>query len=374
MSQPDTIGQVAASPDDTSPQPLLEVRDLTKTYGREHAVDRLSFDVRRGEFFTLLGPSGCGKSTTLMAIAGFVHPDAGTVRLDGQDLLRRPPDRRGLGVMFQSYALFPHMTVLQNVMFPLRMRHVPRKQALAAATEALELVQLSELHASPATLSGGQRQRVALARALVFQPAVLLMDEPLGALDRRLRQELQFQFRSLQSQLGTTVLWVTHDQEEALALSDRVAVMRAGRFEQVDHPEQVYRAPASLFVARFLGESNALPVQVVRRDNGAALVMADGMSVAVAVDDNPAVESQGLLILRPQDVVLAGEAPPGPHLSGFVTDTVFLGEFTRVEVVDAFDRKWLVSLRERHHPAGLGPGSFVYLCWSPRTGQLVPAT
>jgi putative spermidine/putrescine transport system ATP-binding protein len=237
----------------------IRLVDLAKRYGDVHAVDGVSLDVRRGEFFTMLGPSGSGKTTTLRLIAGFELPDAGRVELAGADVSRVPPYARDVNTVFQDYALFPHMTVAENVAYGLRVKGVPKAERRARAGEALEMVRLPDVGArKPAQLSGGQRQRVALARAIVNRPRVLLLDEPLGALDLKLRQEMQSELKRIQSEVGITFVYVTHDQEEALAMSDRLAVFDQGRIIQVGAPAEVYERPATEFVAGFVGTSNVL--------------------------------------------------------------------------------------------------------------------
>jgi putative spermidine/putrescine transport system ATP-binding protein len=239
--------------------PDIHLEGLVKRYGETAAVDGVDLEVRQGEFFTLLGPSGSGKTTTLRLIAGFEVPDAGTVRLRGVDVSDRPPYTRDVNTVFQDYALFPHLTVTENVEYGLRIRKVPRAERARRASEALEMVRLPG-HGGrrPAQLSGGQRQRVALARAIVNRPQVLLLDEPLGALDLKLRQEMQVELKRIQQQVGITFVYVTHDQEEALTMSDRLAVFNAGRIEQVGAPAEVYERPASEFIAGFVGVSNIL--------------------------------------------------------------------------------------------------------------------
>ncbi|MGI8421949.1 MAG: ABC transporter ATP-binding protein [Gaiellaceae bacterium] len=237
----------------------VRVAGIRKTYGDVVAVDHVDLDVRRGEFFTLLGPSGSGKTTTLRLIAGFERPDAGRIELRGVDVAQLPPYERDVNTVFQDYALFPHMTVLENVAYGLRVRGVGKRERRARAGEALELVQLGGYgERKPVQLSGGQRQRVALARAIVNRPQVLLLDEPLGALDLKLRQEMQIELKRIQGEVGITFLYVTHDQEEALTMSDRLAVFNAGRIEQVGAPSEVYERPATEFVAGFVGVSNVL--------------------------------------------------------------------------------------------------------------------
>ena len=235
------------------------VRGLRKNYGTVAAVDGIDLDIGLGEFFTMLGPSGSGKTTTLRMIAGFERPDAGTIELDGKDVSKLPPFDRDVNTVFQDYALFPHMTVQQNVEYGLRVKKVPKRERRLKATEALEMVRLKDYgDRKPGQLSGGQRQRVALARAIVNTPRALLLDEPLGALDLKLRQELQIELKQIQQELGMTFIYVTHDQEEALTMSDRIAVFNEGRIEQIGSPDEVYEHPASPFVYRFLGKTNVL--------------------------------------------------------------------------------------------------------------------
>jgi spermidine/putrescine ABC transporter ATP-binding subunit len=256
----------------------VELRSLTKRYGATIALDRVSLGIRPGEFFTLLGPSGCGKTTTLRAIAGFVAPEAGDVLIDGIRVNQVPPHRRRVGMVFQHYALFPHRTVAQNVAFGLRMEGVPTSDIGRRVTQALTLVQLPGHGARyPRELSGGEQQRVALARALVTRPTVLLLDEPLGALDKKLRDHMKIELKRLQREVGITTIYVTHDQEEALTMSDRIAVMQRGHVEQVAEPRALYEAPATAFVAGFIGNTNLLP----GRASGRGTVDCSGFKIAV---------------------------------------------------------------------------------------------
>ncbi len=242
---------------------FLALDGLSKQYGGHMAVDALSLDVAEGEFISLLGPSGCGKTTTLQMIAGFIDPTGGAIRLQGRDLVRVRPAKRGLGIVFQSYALFPHMTAAENVAFGLDMQNVPKAERAQRVRDALALVGLSALaDRFPKRMSGGQQQRVALARALVIRPRILLLDEPLSNLDAKLREEMQLELRQIQRTIGTTTVLVTHDQHEAMALSDRIVVMNAGRVEQIGRPQEVYERPATAFVAAFLGKTNVLEAQV----------------------------------------------------------------------------------------------------------------
>ncbi|WP_336991962.1 ABC transporter ATP-binding protein [Leucobacter sp. VD1] len=283
----------------------LRLSGLVKRYGGAAAVQHVDLDVASGEFLTLLGPSGSGKTTTLSMVAGFTTPSEGSVVCDGAEITSVPPHKRGLGMVFQNYSLFPHLTVRENVEFPLRQRGVPKAERTARALAALELVELhTRAQAKPGQLSGGQQQRVALARALVFEPRLLLMDEPFGALDRALRERLQLELRRLHRELGITVVFVTHDQEEVLTLSDRIAVFNEGRIEQVGTPEELYEHPATLFVARFIGESNAVAGETI----GGEFVGAAGVRLtAHGVADGPAVA-----IVRPERVRVLPAGPRRP--------------------------------------------------------------
>ena len=280
---------------------FLVLDGLTKRFDREPAVDGLSLSVRRGEFVSLLGPSGCGKTTTLQMIAGFVEPSAGTIALDGASLLKVPPNRRGLGIVFQSYALFPHMTAAENISFGLEMQGAPWAERTRRVGEALRLVGLEDLAGRyPRRMSGGQQQRMALARALVIRPRILLLDEPLSNLDAKLREGMQIELRQIQRNLGTTTVLVTHDQTEAMALSDRIVVMNAGRVEQIGTPQDTYERPASAFVSQFLGKTNEFRAEVDRRSGMPRLVAGSaewpapaGMSGAVAVSVRPEKVSFG---------------------------------------------------------------------------------
>ena len=250
---------------------LIEIRDLAKSFGNVKAVDDISLDIESGEFITLLGPSGSGKTTVLRMIAGFENPDAGSIKLNGEDITHLPPFDRDVNTVFQDYALFPHMSVQENVEYGLRTRKVPKAERAKQALEAIASVKLEEtVNRLPHQLSGGQRQRIALARALVLRPRVLLLDEPLGALDRQLREEMQVELKKIQRDAGITFVFVTHDQEEAMRMSDRIVVFNSGRIEQVGTPEQVYEEPRTNFVAGFLGTANIFSVDVARKFLGAA--------------------------------------------------------------------------------------------------------
>ena len=308
----------------------LELSGLGKAYGPVAAVAGVSLAIAPGEFVALLGPSGSGKTTTLLMIAGFVPPDTGRVRLDGVDITALPPHRRNLGMVYQSYALFPHLTVARNVAFPLEMRRTARTEIRRRVAHALDLVQLGELgDRYPRQLSGGQQQRVALARALVFEPPVLLMDEPLGALDRQLRGEMQQEIKTIQRHLAITTVYVTHDQEEALSLADRVVVMRGGRIEQAAPPTELYDRPASAFVAEFLGAANLLRGRVAAA--GAATIVETSGGLRFSVAGAPARPLGALVtaVLRPERMALAAT---GDGVAARVLDASFGGGVWRYRV------------------------------------------
>jgi putative spermidine/putrescine transport system ATP-binding protein len=341
----------------------VRLTNLSKRYGDVVAVEAFSLTVERGEFVTLLGPSGSGKTTVLMMLAGFVLPTAGEIALEGRPVTFDPPYRRNIGMVFQNYALFPHMTIGGNVAFPLQMRRVPKREIAERVRAALELVRLSDLgHRYPRQLSGGQQQRVALARTLVYNPHVLLMDEPLGALDRKLRQQMQLEIRRLHADLGITVIYVTHDQEEALTLSHRIVVMRAGRIEQVGPPRAVYDRPASAFVADFVGETNFLRGTVVEiAGDRHQLRTAGGMSVWVAREADLALGEAGVLVVRPERLVLVGPEPWDNKLPGRVEEVVFAGEATRYAVRVNSTETLAIKVRNGPHQRALAPGESVTL-------------
>ncbi|NYZ13981.1 ABC transporter ATP-binding protein [Azospirillum sp. RWY-5-1] len=289
--------------------PYLVLDSLTKRFGSWLAVDGLSLTVEKGELVSLLGPSGCGKTTTLQMIAGFLDPTSGRVTLDGADLLAKKPNERGLGIVFQSYALFPHMTAAENVAFGLEMRGVPRAERERRVAETLQLVGLGAFgDRHPKRLSGGQQQRVALARALVIRPSLLLLDEPLSNLDAKMREEMQVELRRIQRSVGTTMILVTHDQSEAMALSDRVVIMNKGRVEQIAAPQAAYDQPASAFVANFLGRTNLL--QGVVSGDGRERRVAVGGAVWPVGEEVP--EGPGVVTVRPEKVsFVAGSGVPG---------------------------------------------------------------
>ena len=304
----------------------IKLTGLTKRFGTVTAVDGIDLHMPPGEFFTMVGPSGCGKTTTLRMIAGFEQPTSGEILLDGIDMARTPPHKRGVNTVFQSYALFPHLDVAKNIAFGLKYQNVSGGEARTRVANALELVQLTGFEKrKPLQLSGGQQQRVALARALVLKPKVLLLDEPLGALDARLRKDLQVELKALQRDLGISFVFVTHDQEEALTMSDRVAVMKDGRVEQCATPRELYEAPATVFVADFVGASNLITGQATGREGAAGVVKVGDFTLRAhqgATDARGAVK----VMVRPERVtVLAQGATLENSLPGMVEHAVFLG-------------------------------------------------
>ncbi|HST26260.1 MAG TPA: ABC transporter ATP-binding protein [Gaiellaceae bacterium] len=309
------------------------LREVTKRFGDVTAVDGISLDVRGGEFFSLLGASGCGKTTTLRLIAGFEEPTSGAILLDGVDMAHTPPHRRNVNTVFQSYALFPHLSVHDNVAFGLRRRHTPRDEVKRRVGDILAAVHLGQLdRRMPSQLSGGQQQRVALARALVLEPSVLLLDEPLGALDAKLRKALQLELKALQEQFGVTFVYVTHDQEEALTMSDRVAVMSDGRIEQVATPKEIYEEPSTVFVADFLGVSNLMAAVAVAPENGGLRVRLGSFDL-VACRGNVGATGDVKVVIRPERVVVAEFGASGEnHVPGMVERVVYLGSAEQLVV------------------------------------------
>jgi ABC-type Fe3+/spermidine/putrescine transport system ATPase subunit len=319
----------------TVPDVAVEIRDAHKSYGDVQALRGVTLGVRRGEFLTLLGPSGSGKTTLLHAIAGFQRLDRGSVIAGGTDITQLPAHRRGFGLVFQHYALFPHMTVRDNVAYPLRIRGMPATDRTARVQEYLDLVELGQHGARfPEELSGGQRQRVALARALVFGPPLLLMDEPLGALDRRLRQSIQFRIKRIQQELKATVIHVTHDQEEALAMSDVIAVMREGLIEQVGTPLDLYLRPATPFVAGFMGETNRLNVELIASDGAGPRAQhvetRQIFPIGSGTDGSSLAPGPALLCVRPEHVRIGGSGSIG--LKGELATKTFMGDHWRYEI------------------------------------------
>ncbi|HWX59104.1 ABC transporter ATP-binding protein [Bradyrhizobium sp.] len=347
----------------------IEIAGVSKVYdGGVRAVDTIEIDISQGEFFSLLGPSGCGKTTTLRMIAGFETPDVGAIRVDGDDITHVPAHKRDMGMVFQNYALFPHRTVAENVAFGLRMRGMDKATIASKVKAALEMVELAGLEdRRPGQLSGGQQQRVALARAIVIEPRVLLCDEPLGALDKKLRQQMQFELKQLQKTLGLTLVFVTHDQEEALAMSDRIAVMNCGRVEQIGTPVEIYDRPLTRFVADFIGDTNIFRGERITTDVGPALAVGRGLVVTLPAR----APGTGVLsvALRPEKIGLspgkAGAVATGSRARGMVESTNFLGGAVLYRI--ALDSGHRVLAQQPNAGAGdvFVPGQTVRLDWKP---------
>lgn len=356
----------------------VELRQVTKRFGSFTAVADVTLALREGEFFSLLGPSGCGKTTTLRMIAGFDLPSDGEIFLHGKPVGQLPPFKRNVNTVFQNYALFPHLTVEQNVAFGLEMKKVAPDEIQRRVHEALEMVRLPDIgRRKPNQLSGGQKQRVAVARALINRPEVLLLDEPLGALDLKLRKAMQLELKELQRQLGITFLFVTHDQEEALIMSDRIGVMNDGFLLQVGTPHEIYDQPASRFVADFIGETNFLPCEALQSQNGLATVRIGGQLTTQAVCNEPVAPGQKLtLTIRPEKIHLHRPEETGIDqesvFSGKIIDAVFLGTDTRyrVELIAGA----VVEVRQQNINIAferLSVGQAVAVSWQPRSAQVL---
>jgi putative spermidine/putrescine transport system ATP-binding protein len=355
------------------PDPIVRFVGIGKTFdGVTRVVDDLHLDIERGEFLTLLGPSGSGKTTTLMMLAGFETPTTGEVVLEGRPLVHLPPYKRQIGMVFQNYALFPHMTVAENIAFPLSVRGIGRADMDKRVERALETVQLAGFGGRrPAQLSGGQQQRVAVARALVFEPKLVLMDEPLGALDKQLREQMQLEIRRLHQRLGVTMVYVTHDQHEALTMSDRIAVFHRGRIQQLDTPESIYERPANAFVARFIGENNRFEGVVEAVVDGRCTVRVAGDACIEGTLAHPlAAGSRVTVSLRPERVQIAGaghtiDKAPGRHLRGTLREIIYLGDHVRARVVLPGNDDFTVKrpIDEAHRLPAVGGA--VDLAWLP---------
>ncbi|HEY6067146.1 MAG TPA: ABC transporter ATP-binding protein [Gaiellaceae bacterium] len=354
----------------------IAVEGVRKRFGSVDAVQDVTLSIGEGEFFSMLGPSGCGKTTTLRMIAGFEVPDEGRIVLQGQDVTRVSPARRSVNMVFQQYALFPHMSIQDNIAFGLKVKHVPRAEHRDRVNEMLRVVELEGFERRrPRQLSGGQQQRVALARALVNRPAALLLDEPLGALDVKLRKQMQLELKRIQHELGTTFVYVTHDQEEALSMSDQIAVMNGGRVEQIGSPREIYEHPRTAFVADFIGSLNALELTVGELVGGYA-VARFGESERVVVPVGRDVHAGDVLrvAVRPERVQIGPHGRPsadgGSALDGTVAEIVYLGMYTQFHVQTRAGR--VVCHRLADEPIGaLAEGSAVSLSWDPEHASVL---
>jgi spermidine/putrescine ABC transporter ATP-binding subunit len=371
---------VTASP---KGQPVVQISGVSKTFGDLKAVDNISIDIHRGEFFSILGPSGCGKTTTLRLLAGFEEPDedGGEVKLLGQTVNKKRPYERQIAMVFQNYALFPHLSVERNVAFGLEQRKTPKNEITDRVRKALEMVRLRPdvfSRRMPGQISGGQRQRVALARALVLEPAILLLDEPLGAIDLKLRKEMQLELKALNKQLATTFVYVTHDQEEALTMSDRIAVMDNARVAQLGTPAEIYENPRTAFVAKFIGESNFFEGRATGRSNGQWVIQpASGSSFRVP--DHPSLKEgvHARIAVRPEwlDVLRPDDVPPGENaLAGTVREIIYLGETMHVIVTVPGAGDVTVALRNEGQlikPLQWKRGDQAAVAWLPEDCQIL---
>lgn len=365
-------------PDRAEASPVIEIDHVTKSFADYVAVADADFSIGAGEFFSMLGPSGCGKTTTLRMIAGFENPTSGAIRLEGVDVSRVAPNKRHVNTVFQHYALFPHMTVWDNIAYGPRSQKKDRAAVAKSVDEMLEVVRLGDFaKRKPAQLSGGQQQRVALARALVNYPSALLLDEPLGALDLKLRHVMQFELKRIQREVGITFVYVTHDQEEALTMSDRIAVMNAGHVEQIGTPTEIYDRPASVFVAGFIGQANLWPGRHTGRANRDYVeVEVLGTTLKARLGDT-VIESGGqvTLMVRPERIRVAMEPFPGDSIAvpARVVDLTFQGPVLRLSLIAPDDSPIVAHVGAELDLPMLRPGDDVYLGWSPDASLVLPA-
>jgi putative spermidine/putrescine transport system ATP-binding protein len=343
----------------------LRLIDLTKLYGASRSVDGIDATIGEGEFFSLLGPSGCGKSTTLRMIAGFVTPSSGRILIGDDDITPLPPEKRGIGIVFQNYAIFPHMNVAENIAFGLRLRHVPGDQITRRVTDALRQVGLSGFgDRYQRQLSGGEQQRVALARVLVTEPRILLLDEPLSALDKSLREEMKFWIKDLQRKLNITTIYVTHDQDEALTMSDRIAVMQKGKIVQVGTPEAIYERPETLFVTSFIGHSNVLDVSVSAKPDFELLLRLDAWTIPAPSSAFSKIDMAARLAIRPENVIV-GERPDAPiQLPATVLDVTYRGPLLRYRL-RLGQQELFAEVQNQAGHRRYDPGTAVTIGWDP---------
>jgi len=352
---------------------MVELAGVSKNYGPVNALLPVDLTIAKGEFVTLLGPSGSGKSTLLNLIAGMITPSAGRIVIDGRDATAMPTNKRGLGMVFQNYALMPHMTVFENIAFPLQVRHMSRAEIRERVEKVLDLIQLRHVaDRRPKALSGGQQQRISLARCIVYNPALILMDEPLGALDKNLREQMQLEIKRLHAELGITMLYVTHDQDEALTMSDRIVLMNSGRIEQQGPPEQLYFEPTTVFAAQFIGSSNILVGDVMDQAGGTAIRTSVGtFPVRTAAHDFAAGQRAALLV-RPENLRLVDEGTALPNIAGQIEDSIVMGGVIR-HFVRCADKS-VIIVQELNQPGLPRPqrGSLVRAGWSTAHGRLLP--
>ncbi len=357
--------------------PAIEIQRLIKKFGNVVAVDNVSLEIEKGEFVTLLGPSGSGKTTTLMMIAGFLFPNSGDILIGAESIISKPANKRNFGIVFQNYSLFPHMSVLENIAFPLKMRKWDPQDIRERVKGFLDLVKLSGFEQRyPKQLSGGQQQRVALARALVFNPPVLLMDEPLGALDKNLREAMQLEIKDIQKRLQITTIYVTHDQSEALTMSDRIVVMNNGEIEQIGTAEDLYERPANRFVASFIGESNFLEGRVSDRDEKAIQVTSDkGIKFSIPNEYDFGIGDNICTVLRPEKLTFlrVGEKRAGWNmLEGVIEEEIYLGEIRRYKVEILKGQVLSIKISNAAEAEHCKRGNRVTVGWKWNDGIIVP--
>lgn len=352
--------------------PIVQLRNVSKSFGNQHVLQPIDLDIYEGEFLTILGSSGCGKTTTLRIIAGFEEPSSGQVLLENKDVTKLPPYNRNVNTVFQSYALFPHMTVFDNVAFGLVEKKIPKAEIKQRVLKALDMVQLNKFEKrKPDKLSGGQKQRVAIARAIVNNPKVLLLDEPLGALDLKLRKQMQLELKHLQQQLGITFIYVTHDQEEALTMSDRIVIMNKGNLEQIGTPKEIYEKPRTKFVADFIGESNIFEASVEKiNENDLTLMLENGH--AVGIGDGFKKDEIVYVCVRPENIKITTDKVPGFTIKGRVRDHVYVGSVMKT-VVDLPND---MEVKVAHHPdeKNCNIGDLVTLYWNPEKAVIMHTT
>ena len=351
----------------------IQILDLIKNFGQICAVDGISLEICAGEFLTILGPSGSGKTTTLNMIAGFESPTSGQILIADKDIAFQPPHKRNLGMVFQNYALFPHMTVFDNIAFPLRNRKIDEKKIKNIIGEVLSLVQLEGYEKRyPKQMSGGQQQRVSLARSLAYKPSALLMDEPLGALDKKLRDHMQTEIKRIQKEVGITVIYVTHDQGEALNMSDRIAVMNAGRIEQLDNPRDIYEYPRNWFVADFIGEANIIEGKLIELNGTVAKVIVWDRLEMKSLNANHRNKGDSVgVVIRPERIkIISDQGTIDQCFSGVVIEASFVGQLLRYKV--AVDNGGLIFLKEHNRGQGIKtPGSHISIGWNKEDSQVV---
>ena len=374
----DESSSTASVADAGPPDAVIGIEQVTKRFGEFTAVADADLRISRGEFFSMLGPSGCGKTTTLRMIAGFEQPTEGRVTLEGKDVSRVPPYKRNVNTVFQHYALFPHMSVFDNVAFGPRSKKVAKGETERRAREMLEVVRLADYaDRKPGQLSGGQQQRVALARALVNYPSALLLDEPLGALDLKLRQAMQLELKRIQREVGITFVYVTHDQEEALTMSDRIAVMNEGNVEQIGTPEDIYHSPASVFVAGFIGVANLIPATVdsVKGDQAEVTLPGGNRTTVPVTHVETQAGSDGTVMVRPERMQVVMDEPDGnvPRLRLSVANLVFQGPVVRAALRTAEGTEVIAQIGPEDDLPMLRPGAEVWATWDADAARLLPA-